>query len=263
VQPPPDSEKNVLDTVDGEIYFFRAIMRARPVGIHRHFHVMTMQRFIEKGIHQQVAIVDLWKKLESCYNLDALEALEGDYDSSNGSNSSTPQPAPSPSPEENLAAHPFFRSEFALPADPFIESLIVTRRMRTTASPPSSPEPAAPQGQKRKKPATPRGRKRGTSKAADLAGLVSGDSDSSALTQDSDAEEPPPQTPSERRASVVTGTDGGTEEAQDEEEDRGAEATPEPSETSKPKRGRKSGVGGRGRAASTAAGRPTRKRKKQ
>ena len=66
---------NVLDTVDGEIYFFKSLMRARPVGVHRHFHVITMQAAIEKALKQSVPIDDIWAKLESCYNLDALEAL--------------------------------------------------------------------------------------------------------------------------------------------------------------------------------------------
>ena len=66
---------NVLDTVEGEIHFFRALMRARPVGINRHFHVLTMKEVIEKGTKTTISVEDIWRKLESCYNLDALEAL--------------------------------------------------------------------------------------------------------------------------------------------------------------------------------------------
>ncbi len=47
-----------------------------------------------------------------------------------------------------------------------------------------------------------------------LAGLVAGDSDSSALTQESGDEGAVAETP---RESVVTGTDGGTEYAEDED----------------------------------------------
>ena len=65
----------VLDTVDGEIHFFRSIMRARPVGVNRHFHVMSIQTAIEKGLKQSVSVDDIWKKLESCYDLEALESL--------------------------------------------------------------------------------------------------------------------------------------------------------------------------------------------
>lgn len=60
------------------------------------------------------------------------------------------------------------------------------------------------------------GRKRGknTRSKLNLAGLVGGDSDSSALTQESGDEGAVAETP---RESVVTGTDGGTEYAEDED----------------------------------------------
>ena len=47
-----------------------------------------------------------------------------------------------------------------------------------------------------------------------MAGLVGGDSDSSALTQESGDEAGVPETPME---SVVTGTDAGTDYAEDED----------------------------------------------
>ena len=59
-------------------------------------------------------------------------------------------------------------------------------------------------------------RKRGkyTKSKLNLAGLVGGDSDSSALTQESGDEAGVPETPME---SVVTGTDAGTDYAEDED----------------------------------------------
>lgn len=94
-----------------------------------------------------------------------------------------------------------------------MDDLIAVRRIRETASPPSSPlhSPAEPR--------RGRGRKRKASKA-DLAGLISGDSDSSALTQESgDEKGGAAQTPSDRRgASVATATDAGTEDIQDEDD---------------------------------------------
>jgi MRG-binding protein len=74
--------------------------------------------------------------------------------------------------------------------------------MRHTPSPPSSRETSLTlEGQTRSK------RKRGKSKL-DLAGLVGGDSDSSALTQES-GDEGGTETAGE---SIPTGTDGGMEE---------------------------------------------------
>jgi len=62
------------------------------------------------------------------------------------------------------------------------------------------------------KPSSSRGRKKGKSNA-NLAGLVGGDSDSSALTQESGDDSAAP-TP---KGSVITGTDAGTEYADDDD----------------------------------------------
>ena len=64
-----------LDTVEGEIAFFRSLMRARPVGIHRHFHVLTMRNAILRDTGQLVEVEDLWRKLRACYDLDILENI--------------------------------------------------------------------------------------------------------------------------------------------------------------------------------------------
>lgn len=113
-----------------------------------------------------------------------------------------PQAIRSPSPSENLSRHPFFRDEFALPADDTLEALVAARRVRATASIPSStPAPSPRQPSRTRKVKAPKRKN-----MADMAGLVGGDSDSSALTQESGDEAA--FTP---RESVVTGTDAGTD----------------------------------------------------
>ncbi|EJC97824.1 uncharacterized protein FOMMEDRAFT_143378 [Fomitiporia mediterranea MF3/22] len=253
----PDATDNepqtVLDTVEGEIHFFRALMRARPVGINRHFHVMSIQAAIEKGTKQSVSVDEIWRKLESCYNLEALEALEAEYESGNNtqSDSSTPQPTASPKEGDNLQTHPFFREEFSLPPDGFIESLQAERRIRATESPMSTASPAPARNSS--EGASKRGRKRKASNEpskADLAGLVSGDSDSSDLTQQSgdegDETNGQAQTPSEKRAtSAASGTDGDTDNAEEEEEEKGED------EARRTRRGRKPVTRARGRTIAT------------
>ena len=64
-----------LDTVEGEIAFFRSLTRARPVGIHKHFHVLTMRNAILRDTGKLVEMDDLWKKLRACYDLDNLENI--------------------------------------------------------------------------------------------------------------------------------------------------------------------------------------------
>ncbi len=107
-----------------------------------------------------------------------------------------------PTTSEDLYSHPYFKEEFALstlPYDESIESMIMTRRMRATpsvATPSPSPAPKRPK---------PKGKTKRTKQLKD-AGLVGGDSDSSALTQESGEDGAP--TPKD---SVFTGTDAGTE----------------------------------------------------
>ena len=67
---PPQS---VLDTVEGEISFFRAITRSRPVGRHRYFRVLAMRHAIQSETGRWADIQDIWAKLNQHYNLEALE----------------------------------------------------------------------------------------------------------------------------------------------------------------------------------------------
>lgn len=213
-----------LDSVEGEISFFRSMMRARPVGIHKHFHVLAIRNAIHNDTGRVIPVDSIWAKLRTCYDLEALESavrhpsprLMGtdrwmDPQETDGFDNGGPYPqvVRSPSPSENLSRHPFFRDEFALPNDDLFDSLVAVRRVRATASIPSStPAPSPRQASKTRKSKAP---KRNKNKA-DMAGLVGGDSDSSALTQESGDEAA--FTP---RDSVVTGTDAGTDYEDDTE----------------------------------------------
>ncbi|TFK52623.1 hypothetical protein OE88DRAFT_1428051 [Heliocybe sulcata] len=252
-------EQHVLDTVDGEISFFRSLMRARPVGIHRHFHVLSMRNSIYKDTGHLVSTDDIWGKLRSLYDLEALEGLETDGYDSPGSSPSVVNP-PSPSPSENLSGHPHFRQEYSLPPDPTMENLIATRRMRSSDSLPSSPPaPSPPPATRGKRGAARKRAKRGGKgkKRRNAGGLVGGASDSSALTEDSGDESIVP-TP---RESVITGTDAGSDvDMAEDEDDEEREASAEPASRSTRKTANKKRGTGRTRAASTS--RPVRKKKR-
>src|ERR1700722_17879436 len=218
-----DTSPQFLESPEGEISFFRSVMRARPVGMHRHFHVLTIRNAIQKDTGHLVSIDDIWVKLRSCYDLDALENLvsilphgkmiiqtlipskEIDGYDLPGSNKSTPPSIPSPSASENLSVHPFFRQEYTLPSDESFEALVSPRRIRATASPPSSPALSSPGRPGHRK--TRRGRSK-----ADMAGLVGGDSDSSALTQESGDE-------GEALNTRGSGMDGGTDSEEEEDDE--------------------------------------------
>ncbi|PPQ91661.1 hypothetical protein CVT25_012874 [Psilocybe cyanescens] len=269
-------EHAFLSSVEGEISFFRSIMRARPVGIHRYFHILAIRNAILKDTGRSVHVETIWEKLRECYDLDALDAIDIEAQGYlSGKSNSSPVSIRSPSPSENLAAHPFFREEFSLPYEEF-EPIIAQRRLRSTASLPSSPATspapilipaAAPSPRAVASTSANRrgtGRKRGTKTARsklNLAGLVGGDSDSSALTLESGDEGGVPETP---RESVVTGTDAGTEYAEEEDVDMGdpspaAEASPKPARGRPPKAGRR-GRAGAVRGATSTRGAKKRKR---
>jgi len=222
-----------------------------------------------------VSFEDIWRKLESLYNLDALEGLESEgYDSPSSSNSV--YSVRSPSPSENLSAHPFFHEEFALPGhDDAFENLLASRRLRATASAASTPlYSASPNPGEKGSITVPTSAATTTSISAGggnrrakdkgkMAGLVGGDSDSSALTQDSGDEG---VTPFTSRESVATGTDAGTDAAEDEDVEM--EESPDPAPAPKPARNQKptskkgSGATGRTRSTAASSARLSKKRKR-
>jgi hypothetical protein len=112
--------------------------------------------------------------------------------------------------------------------DETFETLLASRRLRATASAASTPtHPDSPISAEKPSmaalvgggsaiaAATVSGGGKGRSRdRGKMAGLVAGDSDSSALTQESGDESVPPPSPKE---SVHTGTDAGTDEVEDED----------------------------------------------
>jgi MRG-binding protein len=128
-----------------------------------------------------------------------------------GGKPSSPIPVEPPDPTEELLKHPYFKEEYSLPIDAGIERIMHLRRAATTPSPDSTPPPeTATTAISSASARDMRGKKRARARSKlDSTGLVGGDSDSS-LTQESGDEGPP--TP---RESVVTATDGGTEDPDD------------------------------------------------
>ncbi|KAH7877998.1 hypothetical protein F5879DRAFT_226232 [Lentinula edodes] len=241
-----------LNTIEGEISFFRSIMHARPVGIHRHFHVLTMRSSIHKDTGHWVPVDELWQKLRSCYNIDALDAIELEYEIALSNKISLQ----SPSIDGQNIKHPYIRGEFSLPSEPSLDPLISTRRVNPIASPPSSPETAAtsPAALKVK---LSRSRKKNAKSKASMAGLVGGESDSSDLTDSGEEGQAP---------SVVTATDGGETvdgEADDDIEIRDATPDTAAAKTGRRKSTTKKAATTRVRASTTGSStRPAKKRKR-
>ncbi|KAJ4482099.1 hypothetical protein J3R30DRAFT_3456438 [Lentinula aciculospora] len=238
-----------LSTVEGEISFFRSIMRARPVGIHRHFHVLTMRSSIHKDTGHWVAVDELWQKLRSCYNIDALDAIDFEYETSL-SNKFVQTP-----PIDGDNTQPSLNEEFLLPTEPSLEAHVSTRRVNPVPSPPSSPETSASPAAIKLKLSRSK-KKNGKSKAS-MAGLVGGESDSSDLTDSGEEGQAP---------SVVTVTDGGETidgEGEDDTEMRDPSLETTSTKTSRRKPITKKVTTTRIRAsAASSAPRPAKKRKR-
>ena len=62
-----------LDSPEAEVSLFRSIMRTRPVGIHRHAHILAVHNSIYRDTGFKVPMQDLWAKLGKMYDLDTLE----------------------------------------------------------------------------------------------------------------------------------------------------------------------------------------------
>ncbi|KAF9644333.1 hypothetical protein BDM02DRAFT_3181585 [Thelephora ganbajun] len=212
-----------LDSTEGEVSLFRSIMRTRPVGIHRHVHILAVHNSIYRDTGFKVSMKDIWAKLGRMYDLDVLEHSESTgEDPNSGTNS--------PSPDENLAVHPSFKEEFNPCAhDESYEAYFAVRRVRpasATPTPPSSPPPgpigtgSAPSSSVR---GSDVGKKQRHKEKLKLAGLD--DSDSSALTQSGDEvgeSSPPPHGPS------GPGTEVGTEAGEVEDTEMAERSSPEP-----------------------------------
>ncbi|KAJ7802820.1 hypothetical protein B0H14DRAFT_2890821 [Mycena olivaceomarginata] len=66
----------VLFSVAGEIAFFRAVTKARPIGLHRHFHVLNIRESIHDDTGNLLSIEEIWAKLGALWDLEKLESKE-------------------------------------------------------------------------------------------------------------------------------------------------------------------------------------------
>lgn len=56
-----------------EIALFRAVIKARPVGLNRHFHFLSVQQSMTTELGHDVQLSDIKRKLASLYDLDGLD----------------------------------------------------------------------------------------------------------------------------------------------------------------------------------------------
>ncbi|CAH1768020.1 9715_t:CDS:2 [Entrophospora sp. SA101] len=92
--PPPQSQSSVppsgadpqLDWNDKmEIEFFRAVIKYRPIGKHRHFRMLNVAKEFNANSPIKCSIPELWERLRLYYNLQKLEDLEHEVEFHNES----------------------------------------------------------------------------------------------------------------------------------------------------------------------------------
>ncbi|XP_047035170.1 MRG/MORF4L-binding protein isoform X3 [Helicoverpa armigera] len=62
--------------VDMEIQLFYAMANHKPVGINKHFHMACIWEKLSNSITKEISTQDIWKRLESLYDLNLLEDTE-------------------------------------------------------------------------------------------------------------------------------------------------------------------------------------------
>ncbi|EJD50633.1 hypothetical protein AURDEDRAFT_143477 [Auricularia subglabra TFB-10046 SS5] len=223
-----------LDTVTGENAFFKAVARARPVGVHKHVHMLSIRLRIQRDTGVMVPDADIWDKLHTLYDLAALEQYEG-VSWPRTDVSPAPTPISHPTESDNLRTHGFFQNEFSMTDFGDIWPLCLARAPARSPSPgdgPPSPAETATSARgkaakgkpSRARGGRPSGRGRGGRGRGRGAPTKGGGDSSSELTVDED-EKSDGEDPEESRAgsTVQSGTpmeeDGDSEQSEEQEED--------------------------------------------
>ncbi|KAG5440809.1 hypothetical protein PCK2_000108, partial [Pneumocystis canis] len=116
-------------TLDEEIALLRAICKYRPVGIHKHFRIISIMQ--EMGSFS-IRSSDIWEKLKTLYDLELLDEISERF--RNGKNDLI----------EGDSFHGSYFTEFLLPWEEYGEIMEEHRRASnsTSTSPPNLPHGA-------------------------------------------------------------------------------------------------------------------------
>ncbi|CAG8677805.1 2479_t:CDS:2 [Rhizophagus irregularis] len=118
-----------------EIEFCRAIMKNRPVGIHRHFRMVNIHRDFNANSPVKCSIPELWEQFSKYYNIEKLEELEREFD------------------DEGDEDGP--HAEFTLPMEEYYNLIAEHRKAGSSRGASPSPAPSKSQKGKREPSSTP------------------------------------------------------------------------------------------------------------
>ncbi|GAA97181.1 uncharacterized protein L969DRAFT_14723 [Mixia osmundae IAM 14324] len=67
---------------EDQLELLRAIVKFRPVGTNRHFAVLAIQLYLSEQLSRPIKTADVWHSLKQLYDLDALNEMDDEGDSS-------------------------------------------------------------------------------------------------------------------------------------------------------------------------------------
>ncbi|RYP72224.1 hypothetical protein DL771_004354 [Monosporascus sp. 5C6A] len=212
---PPDSEiLNNLWTADQESSLFKAIIRWKPTGMHKHFRMLAISEHLrnhgfDPDIETHTRIPRIWEKLRTQYHLDIIDERDNMYRHEG----------------DGLPFEEIYK-DFELPADEFYDNMFA-RRLARSSDPPSSP--AEWDGDA---PPAARKRKRAGGDASSVASSNAAKARRASTVGDTDQETPVPSSPvprsargarSQKRAAAKAKAESAEPEESEEEEDEDGE----------------------------------------